>query len=253
MWTKNHSQNQMALIQPFTHAFLLFRGLFCALFLLSCISRAATTLQVQFEQTASANDQAGWVVITDGTPPASGSVASGDFSGLTYTADGTHARSHPHHVQYLEVDHTDGDLDNLLSGGVLSNSSSSNVSLNFTGLADGYYQVTTYHHTPYSRTDGFDFDVNLTDVAVSNSLIHDDVPASFGGSVTTAGLASLTTNFFVAGGSPVTLDFIPGTGFDGGGGDHLNLNGFELLVLPEPSRVVVLGLGGLTLLLRRRR
>ncbi len=119
--------------------------------LVAC-SVTAAPVQVQFKQRADANDQAGWTIVVTNEPPVSGAITGGEFDGLTFTANGTHMRSHTHHTSYLLVDHTDGDLDNLLSGGLLSNNNGVDITLTLSGLADGNYVITTYHHTPYSRT-----------------------------------------------------------------------------------------------------
>jgi hypothetical protein len=194
-------------------------------------SLAAAPVQVQFKQSAGANDQAGWTILATNAPPVQGAITGGEFDGLTYTANGTHLRSHTHHADYQLVDHTDGDLDNLLSGGLLSNDEARDITLTLSGLADGNYVIATYHHTPYRRTDGFNFDLRLTDAIVTDSTVYDDVPVSFGAAVSTATLASLVTLFTVDGGSTVTLVFDPeAAGMASLGGDHLNLNGFELAV-----------------------
>jgi len=204
----------------------------------------AEGLQVQFKQSASAMDQAGWTQITGGSPPLTATISGGEFDGVGISGNGTHVRSHPHDANYVLVNHTDGYLDSLLSGGVLTNDSGSNITLTLTGLADGEYSITTYHHTPWLLGDESDFDVLLTDATVTNSLIHDDVPLSYGKTVTTAGLAALVTDFAVSGGSTTTLVFAPASGFDGR--DHLNLNGFELrsaAIIPEPSSFILAALG----------
>jgi len=204
----------------------------------------AAPAQVQFKQSAGANGQAGWTTAVAGAPPVSGSITGGEFDGLTFSVGGTHVRSHPHHADYYLVNHTDGDLDNLLSGGVLSNNEGNDITLTLSGLADGNYMITTYHHTPYRRTDGFNFDLRLTDSIVTDSTIYDDIPISFGAAVNTATLATLVTLVTVNGGDTVTLVFDPQpAGMASQGGDHLNLNGFEIAVSVNdgtPPEVVAL-------------
>jgi len=199
-----------------------------AMAVVSHSAASAETLQVQFKQSAGADTQTGFTQIVSGGASGSTTISGGEFDGVGVTGAGTHYRSHTAGASYLSVNHSDGDLDALLSGGVLTNSSGSNVTLTLTGLADGNYDVTTYHHTPYSPTDGANFDVRLTDGAVTNSTVHSTEPISFGSPVTTAGLAALTTSLTVNGNATTTLTFDPATGFDGDGSDHLNLNGFEL-------------------------
>ena len=199
-------------------------------------STVAQPVQVQFKQSAGANDQAGWTTVVDDTPPVPGSITGGAFDGMTFTANGTHVRSHTHHADYRLVDHTDGDYDNLLSGGLLSNDDTADITLALSGLADGEYLIRTYHHTPYSRTDGLDFDLRLTDALVTDSLIYDDVAISYGGTVDTATLVSLITPCVVSNGNTVTLAFDPeALGMVSLGGDHLNLNGFEVFMRADTN------------------
>jgi len=190
-------------------------------------SVSAALLEVQFKERADAPDQTGWTQITGGSPPLSTTISGGDFDGVGISANSGYVRSHPS-ADYSLVNHADGGLGNLLSGGVLTNNAATNVSLQLTGLADGTYYVRTYHHTPYNPTDGLSFDLLLTDATVTNSLIHNDVPISFGPMVTTAGLARLDTVFTVSGGSTTTLTFDPEAGGFNDGPDHLNINGFQL-------------------------
>ncbi|MCA9247387.1 MAG: hypothetical protein KDA42_09740, partial [Planctomycetales bacterium] len=181
-------------------------------------------LQVQFEQATAANDQSGWDVFTSGAPPVNGTISSGAFAGVSFTATGTHTRSHTT-AGYQAVNHTDGNLDNLLSGGVLSNDTNVNVTLTLNGLPDGDYTITTYHHTPYGPSNSVNFDVRLTDSNVTDSTVQSSVASSIGGTVTSADITKVVTSFTVSGGDSVTLTFDP---LNAAGGDHLNLNGFEL-------------------------
>ena len=131
------------------------------------------------------------------------------------------------------------------------NNAADNIDLTLQGLADGDYSITTYHHTFYSPSDDVTFDVLVTDFDRTDVLVHNDLVSSFGSSVTTADISTAVTFFTVSGGNDVTLTFDPeATGFDGL--DQLMLNGFVLSV-PEPSSTALLGLGGLALMLRRRR
>ena len=189
---------------------------------------SAETLQVQLSPT-NADLQAGWTAILGDTLPLAATISGGEFDGLDIAATGTHTRSSNSDAAYLVVNHLDGDRDVLLSGGMLTNTSATDLTLTLTGLADGDYSIRTYHHTPYNRTDGFDFDMLLTDAVVTDNLIHDDVPVSFGTPITTPEIAYLEASFTVSGGSTTTLTFHPeAADFGTNGGDHLNLNGFEL-------------------------
>jgi hypothetical protein len=203
--------------------------------------------------------QAGWDVV-DGDRNASS--ISGVVDGVTITVAGANGvpalgrSAGGDGGDYVNVDHTDGDLDNLLSGGRLTNTGDA-LTLTLSGLADGGYEIVTYHHTCYDGVfDGvFEFDVLLTDANGTNVVLHDNTGNSHGASITTAGLAALVTPFTVSGGNPVTLAFDPVAGFDtGGGSDQMYLNGFQLsaaepdttdpvitVLNPPPGSLAVLG------------
>jgi hypothetical protein len=148
---------------------------------------------------------------------------------------------------YLNVDHTDGDLDALLSGGRLTNQAQ-DLRLTLSGLAEGTYRIVTYHHSMYQDlSDGaFEFDVLLTDANGTGVLAHDDVPNSHGAVVDSATLAEVTTSFTVSGGNDVVLAFSPDAGFDFmNGGDQMVLNGFKLYTeTPNPLVLKIFQSGG---------
>ena len=191
--------------------------------------------------------QAGWDLV-DGDRALSS--ISGVVDGVTITVTGVGRSAGGDGGSYTVVNHTDGDLDNLLQGGRLNGA---DPDLTLAGLADGIYSITTYHHASFDHPNGsntFDFDVTLTD-ANGTALVHDDLRTSLGATVTTADLGMAVTWFTVSGGNDVTLSFSPDAEF-GDGLNQLMLNGFVLSV-PEPSSTALLGLGGLALMLRRRR
>lgn len=211
---------------------------------LAAIATAAT-VRVNFKQNAADNDQAGWTNTTD----EDGSGSSAEFGGFTHAVAAVAVRGHSGNG-YSLVDHIDGDLDNLLSSGFLSNNQNKNISLTLSGLADGDYEITTYHHAMYTITDIsviFDLSVNT---GGGDVLIQDNVGGSFGDSVETTGISNFVTAFTVSGGAggDVTLTFDPS---NASGPDHLTFNGFELTSVPEPTTTGLLGLGGLALILRR--
>lgn len=198
---------------------------------------------VQVQTTnAGAADQAGWFQANADAPAITQTIYGGDFDGVTVTATGTHIRSNGQDAgTYAAVNHTDGDLDNLLSGGLLTNDHAANITLSLTGLADGDYSITTYHHTPYTRTNAVNFDVLLTDGNGTDVPTYTGVAHSYGASVTSEALGTVTTPFTVSGGSLTMLTFDPQqAGFDPGGADHLNLNGFQLERLIQTETVLAI-------------
>ena len=192
--------------------------------------------------------QAGWDLVDgDRALP----TISGVVDGVTITVTGVGRSAGGDGGSYTVVNHTDGDLDNLLRGGRITNSAATDITLTLEGLADGDYLITTYHHATFDLSDGIlDYDVNLTDANGTDVLVHDDLAISHGTSVTTADLAAPVTAFTVSGGNDVSLTF---AGVTFTASDMLVLNGFELSAVPEPSSTALLGLGGLALALRRRR
>ena len=209
---------------------------------------AVVIMQVQTTTDNVNNDlQAGWDRVDGGDDANS---ITGVVDGVTITVDAGFGRTEQNGSRYTDVDHTDGDLDNLLQGGRLNGA---DPDLTLAGLADGIYSITTYHHASFDHPNGsntFDFAVTLTD-ANGTALVHDDLRTSLGATVTTADLGMAVTWFTVSGGNDVTLSFSPDAEF-GDGLNQLMLNGFVLSV-PEPSSTALLGLGGLALMLRRRR
>ena len=210
---------------------------------------AVVIMQVQTTTDNVNNDlQAGWDRVDGGDDANS---ITGVVDGVTITVDAGFGRTEQNGSRYTDVDHTDGDLDNLLRGGRITNSAATDITLTLEGLADGDYLITTYHHATFDLSDGIlDYDVNLTDANGTDVLVHDDLAISHGTSVTTADLAAPVTAFTVSGGNDVSLTF---AGVTFTASDMLVLNGFELSAVPEPSSTALLGLGGLALALRRRR
>jgi hypothetical protein len=213
-------------------------------------AQAATqALQVQTTTNlAGTARQADWEVVDGDRSAASISGVAGGVTVTVAGANGAPALGRSaggDGGSYLNVDHTDGDLDNLLSGGRLTNTGDA-FTLTLSGLADGDYEIVTYHHTCYDGSfDGvFEFDVHLTDANGTNVIVHDNIGNSQGGSVDTAGLAAPLTPFTVSGGNDVTLTFAPVAGFDtGGGSDQMNLNGFELADAgPDTTDPVIIAL-----------
>ncbi len=158
--------------------------------------------------------------------------------GITITVAASYGRNSTDSVNYPEVDHTDGDLDNLLSGGWAVNNAANDITLTLAGLADGPYSITTYLHECWIRASGFDFDVTRTDANGTDVLVHNDLAVSYGASVDTATLSAPVTTFTVSGGNDVILTFDPDA-TDFGPSDQLFINGFELSRLPSGTVISI--------------
>jgi len=188
-------------------------------------------LRVQIsQQQIGVNRQPGWLQVIGDDAELTATITRGYFQGARITVTGSATRSSPS-GEYFAVDHLDGPLDSVLSGGQLTNRHNTDVTLSMEGLPDGVYSITTYHHTPWRHMDGASFDLRLTDSLVTNETIHNDIAASFGRSIASDDLCRLVTTFTVSEGKGrveiVTDPEAPG--FDeAGAGDHVNLNGFEL-------------------------
>jgi len=224
-----------------------------AIFGTALASQGAVIMQVQTTTDNVSNDlQAGWDRVDGGDAATS---ISGVVDGVTITVDAGFGRTHVNGSRYTDVDHTDGDLDNLLRGGRITNSAGTPVVLTLAGLADGDYSITTYHHATFDLSDGIlDFDVNLTDANGTDVLVHNDLAISHGTSVTTAALAAPVTAFTVSGGNDVSLTF---TGVTFTASDMLVLNGFELssipVATPEPGTLGLFAIGAALLFSTRRK
>ncbi len=110
------------------------------------------------------------------------------------------------------------------------------------------YLITTYHHgTQFGP--GTILSTLLTDGLVTDQVISTNFLGSAG--TGPSAIATESFHFNVVGGSPVLIEFIGGNG-----GNHMQLNGFDLQHVPEPSTVaMLLGLGSIGLLawMKRRR
>jgi len=135
----------------------------------------------------------------------------------------------------------------LLSDMVLRNANGT-MTLTLEDLADGAYLITTYHHNTGQATPGTILSTLLTDGLVTNKTISQDLVLSTG----TAPTSVVTQEFLfhVLGGSPVSISFSGGAA-----SQHIQLNGFELLAVPEPSSLalIVAAALGAAVLLRKRR
>jgi hypothetical protein len=141
-------------------------------------------------------------------------------------------------------------FNDLLSGAALMNSTSQSIPLVLSDLKEGMYMIRTYHHSNYTSNSGAGLiDVYLTDSLVTSQLVHDDVPITVG---TTPGSFTFRDTMFYGTSATLLFDAVGGTS----GGNHSTINGFELTFIPpvpEPSSLLLLGLGALGMLRHTRR
>lgn len=140
------------------------------------------------------------------------------------------------------------DQNKLLSDIVLRNSDGI-MTLTLEGLTDGAYQITTYHHNTTQTAAGTILQTLLTDGVVTDLVVSTDFLETIGRAPTS--VATQTFGFNVVNGSPVLIEFSGGEA-----SRHIQLNGFELRKIPEPSSLtlaLVAALGCAILPLGRRR
>ncbi len=127
----------------------------------------------------------------------------------------------------------------LLRDGPLMNAAGT-ITIGIGGLLPGVYQLTTINHTTQfgaSERSPNPITVQLTDSQNTDLLITDTLFASDNAS---AALSTLTLQFTSDGVNPVSIDF---TKPFSASGDHFAIAGLELDVIPEPSAVLLAGLG----------
>ncbi|MCH8923781.1 MAG: PEP-CTERM sorting domain-containing protein [Planctomycetes bacterium] len=145
----------------------------------------------------------------------------------------------------------------LLRDGPLCNNTCT-MTLGLDNLADGVYDITTYHHTTLFGPNGSPgvparaldpFDIALTDGVVTGSIVAAGVEESDNGSPS---LSTQTFQFTVSGGSPVEIDLRRPVNT---ASMHMTLAAVDIdAVIPEPSSIVLLLFGALSFLpLSRRR
>ena len=211
---------------------------------------AAQVLQIDFS--TGAGTQAGWEALGGTGSP------SGVFSGYTDLAAGditvnmaniSFDRLYKNGFTGAADDFPGTDLDAMYSDLLFRNSDTATVDISISGLAAGTFRITTHHlNAPNTPTQ---FDLLVTDAVGTATDIGDYAmglgnTSSFGPTVITFDVVSNGTNPIVLQMDATTL----GTGGNTGG--WFGYNGMELTVVPEPSSLALLGLGGLFFLRRRR-
>ena len=162
-------------------------------------------------------------------------AVSNTIAGIEVTLSG-----YTHFRDYAPVSAT-YDRDELLSDMALRNSAGT-MTLTLDGIAAGEYELRSYHVS--TQFGGGLFDVDLLDANGASSF-GTGIPVGRAGE-----LSFLDIPFSVNGVDPVSFDFTGGSGTQ-----HLSLNGFDLVLVPEPSAALLalLGLGAFLGSRHRRR
>lgn len=214
------------------------RSLLAGLFLAVLVAVAeAVPLSVDFSQSTDVPLQAGFVGFSGNSTATITNNYAADFGTggggtVSVTISGnTHYRDYPAITSGSFVGESA-----LLSDSVLRNEDGT-MTLTLDDIADGMYEITTYHHGT-SFGNGV-FDVLLSDANGSDMLIADNFMGT--GGTSPMDIATLTFDF-VSDGSPVEIDIV-----GGGPNNHAQLNGFvlEQIVVPEPASIALWSLLGM--------
>jgi len=219
---------------------------------LASTAHAATPLLIDFSTVAGA--QSDWETIGAGAPISSPGDQMEVFSGYTDLSAGNITVT----VENLEFNrrYDNGganddlfgtDLDAMYGDMLLRNDGDATLDVTISGLQAGTFQITTYHlqqvNTPSL------FDLIVTDdsgtASVGNfAMGQGDTASIFNPTIITFDVVSNGTDDIILQMDETTA----GTGGNTGG--WLGMNGMQ--IIPEPSSLALLGLGGLLLLRRRR-
>lgn len=213
----------------------------------------ASPLQIDFS--ADAGTQAGWEGL-GGT--ADGPSKNGTFSGYTDLAAGDITVS----LTGLEfnrtftnggsgVDFPGTDLDAMYGDMLFRNDDSTTVNVTITGLLAGTYTMTV--HSLINTPSPGKFDLNVQDAdspAFSQSVVDDLVQGT--GTASTFNPNVIEFDVLSNGTDPVILQMARGTEATSGGttGGWFGYSGLEIEVVPEPSSLALLAMGGLMILRR---
>ena len=214
-------------------------------------SASAATLQVDFNDLTTETTQAGWEAFDTTVDPTNQTRAYGGYDDLAGTGNSISVTSlGVTHSRVGGIPTTPTGLDNMYRDLVLNNAAGV-ITLTISGLVAGDYYFQTYHHVDSPEGDlrsSFDLEVQDGDSPAFGQLVGDfkmggdDVPVD-------SGLFTVNSN----GTDDIILRMTTTEQVGNGGQDWIGVNGMEITNVPEPGSLVLLGLGGLGLLARRRR
>ena len=128
----------------------------------------------------------------------------------------------------------------------------SGIELTIEGLEAGVYKMTSWHHDANGATGGAaenQIDIFVTDALGALRQVIDDLATTGGTNPGT--VADPSYAIYSNGVDPITI-FFDNVGVGNNNPNEIVLNGFQLLVIPEPASMAMLAAGSLMLMRRRR-
>jgi len=224
---------------------------------LFAFSSQAAPLQIDFS--SDAGTQAGWEAL-GGT--ADGSSKNGTYSGytdlavgnITVTLTGLEFNRGYNNGTGAGTDFVGTDLDALYSDLLFRNDNGATVNVTIAGLKAGTYEITTHHLIATPNPGDFDLNVQDADSPAFGQSVGNFVQGTgVGGGSGSFNPNVITFEVESNGMDNIVLQMVQGTPTSGGNtGGWFGYNGVEIEVVPEPSSLALLSMGGLMIARRRR-